>query len=159
MTFSDAGSTPAASTTLTTFRIGSLIWPLRAVYLRCPSDRLVPPSERRCPTCAGRRDSSCSRHALAHWLRIFTWEHLRHCRHAQTIGSRVVDRAKEKERKINCAPLICFLQICFLQNCCSSLLQTVRVGLHTGQQICRLMNQVMCNAVRNRCALEFGSFE
>jgi hypothetical protein len=41
VTFSDAGSTPAASTTLTTFSIGSLIWSLRVVYLRCPIDRLV----------------------------------------------------------------------------------------------------------------------
>ena len=45
------------------------------------------------------------------------------------------------------------------KTCCSSWLQTVRVGLHTRQQICGLMNQAMRNIVRNRFVIHFGSLE
>ena len=49
------------------------------MYLRCPIDRLVGQiANFVVPTCAGRRDSEFSWSAVADWLRIFTWERLRH---------------------------------------------------------------------------------
>jgi hypothetical protein len=75
--------------------------------------------------------------------------------HQQPQGNGVTS-TKGKGRAEEIAPLFF---IVLYKSCCSSLLQTVRVGLHTRQQICRLMNQAMRNAVWNRCAIHFGSLE
>jgi hypothetical protein len=64
-----------------------------------------------------------------------------------------VDGAKETEGAKIRAPMFLY------KSWYSSSLQTVRVGLHIRQQRSSLMNQAVCNLVRNRGAMHFGSLE
>ena len=66
-----------------------------------------------------------------------------------------IDQAKRKRAQRKSRPFYLFL----CKSCCYSLLQTARVGLHAGQQICRLLNEGVCSTVRNWCAVALGSLE